>query len=128
MPFCDLITLVDTVTVRYINQSAVEITWTVPENHNYTIESYTVHYSSVSVNRVKYNGRCNGTAHFNHSGGSVNSGVISGLSDEYDGYEFMVLIETNIGTLGDDITPVIGLQSNNIIPNSTTDPPANSGY
>jgi hypothetical protein len=116
------------VTVRYINRSAVNITWTpVADSDDYTIQGYTVHYSSVSVNRVK--GSCNGSAVFNHSGGSTSYGVIPDLSEEYDGYGFTVLIETNNVTLGDDVTPIIGLRSNNnITTNSTTDSPTESEY
>lgn len=116
-------------TVRYINPCAVNVTWTpVSDGEDYTIQGYTVEYSSVSVMRVK--GRCNGSAFFNHSGAVTSYGVIAGLSEEYDGYGFTVLIETNNETLGDDVTPVIGLRSNNIniITNSTTDLPADSEY
>ena len=116
------------VTVIYINQSAVNITWTpVSDSENYTIQGYTVEYSSVSVMRVK--GRCNGSEFFNDNRELTSFGVISGLSDEYDGYGFTVLIETNNGTLGDDVTPVIGLRNDNImIPNSTTDPAEDCEY
>lgn len=116
--------------ITYINQSAVNITWTpVFDIENYTVQGYTVEYSSVSVTTVK--GRCNGSKFFNENGELTSFGVISGLSEEYDGYGFTVLIKINNGTLGDDVTPIIGLRSNDdniIIPNSTTAPPADSEY
>ena len=113
--------------VTYINQSAVNITWTpVSDIENYTIQGYTIEYSSVSVTTVK--GRCNGSEFFNENGELTSFGVISGLSEEYDGYGFTVLIETTNGTIGDDVTPIISLRNDNIIPNSATDPPANSEY
>ena len=105
------------VTVRYINTSAVNITWIpVTNNDNYIIEGYTVHYSSVAVDTLAetMERSCSGRAFFNHSGESTSYGVIYDLSEEYDGYQFIVLIHTSNGTLGNitDVTPVIGLRSN----------------
>ena len=115
------------VTVRYINQSAVNITWTpLLDIDDYSVEGYTVHYSSVSLMRVK--GRCNGSAFFNQSRESISYGIISDLSEEYDGFEFTVLIETSNGTLGDirNVTPVIGLRSNIMTTTGTIDTPTDS--
>ena len=98
-------------TVRYINKSAVNITWNpVTDNSEYTIEGYTVHYSSVAVDRVRT--RCSGSVFFNHSEESTSYGVIGDLNENYDGFEFTVLIETENGTFGKvtDVTPIIGLR------------------
>ena len=99
-------------TVRYINKSAVSITWNpVTDNSDYTIEGYTVHYSSVAVDRVRT--RCSGSVFFNNSEESTSYGVIGDLNEDYDGFEFTVLIETENGTFGEvtDVTPVIGLRN-----------------
>ena len=112
-------------TVRYINQSAVNVTWTpASDSDNYTVEGYTVYYSSVSLMKVR--SRCSGSAFFNHSRESTSYGVISDLSEEYDGYEFTVLIMANNETLGNisDVTPIIALRSRAIT--TTTDTPTES--
>ena len=117
------------VTVRYINQSAVNITWTpVFEIDDYSVEGYIVHYSSVSLSTMRVKGRCSGSAFFNQSRESTSYGIISDLSEEYDGFEFTILIETSNGTLGDvrNVTPVIGLRNNITITNGTTNTPTDS--
>lgn len=112
-------------TVRYINRSAVNVTWTPVTESNFSINGYTVHYSSVAVDRVTTSRRCSGSVFFDHNRDLTSYGIITDLSEVYHGYEFTVLIETSSGTLGEitDFTPVIGLQENR---SSTTDAPTGS--
>ena len=107
------------VTVRYINESAVNITWMPVNDVDYRIEGFTVYYSSVSVNEVLRS--CNGSAFFNNS---TTSGIISDLSEDYDGYEFTVIIQTDSMAFGEpeitDIPSVIALRDSYCGRTSTT--------
>ena len=81
-------------TVRYINESAVNISWSqITEVNDNEIEGYTVYYSPITATNQKSRSIKNVT--FNGNGNSTNHGVIVGLSTSETGYQFLVVVRTS---------------------------------
>lgn len=92
---------VSNVTVSYINKSAVNVTWSpinviwspITEDQLPTIGGYIVYYSPISLDKSSSEVLCISNATFRNS--TTSFGVIPGLDDTQDGYQFQVVAQTS---------------------------------
>ena len=100
--------------MRFVNESAVNITWNaITEVADYIIDGYTVFYTPVT--ETTQNTREMSNVTFSGGGNSTTYGVIGGLGDSEDGYLFLVVAMTNETELLEhdgvlDLRNVVGLR------------------